>query len=215
MAAPRPTCQRWRVLRVHRIPHSTNVERVALALGHKGLDVEWVDHDPADRTAIRTLSGQDLVPVMELDGEVVTDSSRIVERIERYAPDPPLYPRDPAQLATVDVFIQWFDEVWKRPPNEIEAELGRSEPDRARIAALAARMAGWQLVFERLLSDRDYLFGPFGAADVCAFPFLRYATGRPPGDDEPFHIVLEENLGLEGSPRLRDWIDRMAQRPVP
>ena len=127
------------MLRVHRIPNSTNVERVALALGHKGLDVEWVDHDPSDRTAIRTLSGQELVPVMELDGEVVADSSRIVERLERYAPDPPLYPSHPSQHATVEVFIQWFDQVWKRPPNEIEAELGREQPDRRRMPSCPSR----------------------------------------------------------------------------
>ena len=92
-------------LRVHRIPFSTNVERVALAAGHKGLEVEWVDHDPRDRSAVRALSGQDLVPVAELDGEVVVDSMRIVERIERLAPEPPLYPRDPAGRARVQVFV--------------------------------------------------------------------------------------------------------------
>ena len=36
------------VLRVHRIPFSTNVERVALAAGHKGVPVTWVDHDAAE-----------------------------------------------------------------------------------------------------------------------------------------------------------------------
>ena len=36
-------------MRVHRIPFSTNVERVALAAAHKGLAIEWVDHDPGDR----------------------------------------------------------------------------------------------------------------------------------------------------------------------
>jgi maleylpyruvate isomerase len=202
------------MLRVHRIPNSTNVERVALALGHKGLEVEWVDHDPGDRTAIRALSGQELVPVMELNGEVVVDSSRIVERLERQAPDPPLYPADPSQRATIEVFIEWFDQVWKGPPNQIEAELGRDRPDRRRIAVLAERMSGWQSVFESLLSDRDYLFGNFGAADVCAFPFLRYATGRPPGDDELFHVVLAENLHLDELPRLREWIGRVAENPV-
>jgi len=86
-------------MRIHRIPFSTNVERVALAAGHKGLPVEWVDHDPADRSAIRELSGQELVPVAEIEGEVLYDSPRIVDRIEQLAPDPPLYPGDPAALA--------------------------------------------------------------------------------------------------------------------
>jgi glutathione S-transferase len=34
------------MLRIYRIPYSTNVERVALALGHKGLEAEWIDVDP-------------------------------------------------------------------------------------------------------------------------------------------------------------------------
>lgn len=203
------------MLRVHRIPHSTNVVRVALAAAHKGLAVEWVDHDPADRSALRALSGQDLVPVMELEGEVVADSSRIVERLERLAPAPPLYPSDPAQRATVDVFIQWFDKVWKRPPNEIVAELESGSPDRGRVAALASEIAGWQPVFEGLLDTRDHLLGDdFGAADVCAYPFLSYAAGRPPGDDEPFHLVLDEHLRLDGYPRIATWLERVAERPV-
>ena len=203
------------MLRLHRIPYSTNVERVALAAGHKGLAVDWVDHDPADRTAIRELSGQDLVPVMELDGEVVVDSSRIVERLERHAPEPPLFPADPAERAATEVFVEWFDQVWKGPPNQIEAELRRAHPDRDRVAALGARMAGWQSVFERLLRDRDFLLGDsFSAADVCAHPFLAYSVGCPPGDEELFHQVLDEHLSLEGHPRLVNWIERVREKPV-
>ena len=62
------------MIRVHRIPFSTNVERVALACGLKGIEVEWVDHDPADRRPLIALSGQPLTPVAELGGEVVSDS---------------------------------------------------------------------------------------------------------------------------------------------
>jgi maleylpyruvate isomerase len=131
------------MLRVHRIPFSTNVERVALAAAHRGLAVEWVAHDPADRSAIRALSGQDLVPVAELDGgEVLVDSTRILARLEILVPDPPLYARDAAAHARVEVFVEWFNEVWKGPPNAIEAEERRPDPDTARIAALSARVRG-------------------------------------------------------------------------
>ena len=53
-AAPvsRPGMMPGSMIRAHRVPFSTNVERVALAAGHKGVAVEWVDHDPDDRTAI-------------------------------------------------------------------------------------------------------------------------------------------------------------------
>jgi maleylpyruvate isomerase len=203
------------MLRVHRIPFSTNVERVALAAGHKGLEVEWVDHDPRDRSAIRELSGQDLVPVLELDGEVVTDSMRIVERLEALAPQRALYPRDRGERARVDVFLEWFNEVWKGPPNEIEAEERRPEPDHARVEALGARMAGWLALFEDLLAGGDHLMGDdFGAADICAFPFLKYALLRDPADEEPFHRILETHMPLgDRYPRLREWIERMNRRP--
>jgi maleylpyruvate isomerase len=74
-------------MRLHAIPHSTNVERVALALGLKGVDaVDWVLHDPSDRAAIRALSGQDLVPVLETDdGQVISGS----DAIARWARDNP------------------------------------------------------------------------------------------------------------------------------
>src|SRR5690242_19007576 len=66
-------------MRVLRIPFSTNVERVALALGHKGVAVDWVDVDPADRSPVRELSGQDLLHVLQTDqNEVIFDSMRIV-----------------------------------------------------------------------------------------------------------------------------------------
>ena len=203
-------------MRVLRIPFSTNVERVALALAFKGMPVEWVEVDPADRSPVRELSGQDLVPVLLTDqNEVVVDSMRIVAWLEARRPDPPLWPADPARRAEVDVFVEWFNRVWKTPPNAIEAELGRPQPDRARIDAWAEEMRGWLHRFEALLEGREHLMGDaFGAADVAAFPFLKYGVLRDPDDDEPFHRVLMEHLPIEGAfPRVEAWIRRVDSRP--
>jgi len=80
-------------LRVYRIPFSTNVERVALALAQKGVDLEWIDVDPADRSPVREISGQDFVPVL-VDGDLVLhDSPRILEHLEERFPEPALLPR--------------------------------------------------------------------------------------------------------------------------
>ena len=73
-------------LRVYRIPFSTNVERVALAAGHKGIEVEWVDVDPADRSPVEAVSGQSLVPVLVDGDEVVTDSPAIIALLEERVP---------------------------------------------------------------------------------------------------------------------------------
>ena len=202
-------------MRVYRIPFSTNVERVALALGHKGLAVEWVDVDPADRSPVRDVSGQDLVPVLQTDeNEIVVDSMRIVAWLESRRPDPPLWPAAPARRAEVDVFVEWFNRVWKTPPNAIEAELRRPQPDRAKIDGWAEEMREWLHWFEALLEDRDYLMGDtFGAADVAAFPFLKYGVMHDPDDVELFHRILMERLSVEGAfPGVEAWIRRVDER---
>jgi glutathione S-transferase len=203
-------------MRIHAIPHSTNVRRVALALGLKGVAVdEWVQHDPGDRSALRALSGQDLVPVVETDdGRVLTDSMPIVAWIDATWPDrAPLYPADPAARREVEAFIGFFNFVWKVAPNAIDAERRAAAPDAGRIAAWAAQLQGWQHGFEALLAGRPFLFGDApGAADVCAFPFLRFTTTSGPEDDDLFHGVLSEHLPGD-FPRLAAWIDRMAEVP--
>ena len=205
-------------MRVHAIPHSTNVERVALALGLKGVEVgEWVVHDPGDRSALVALSGQALVPVVETDdGRVLADSMPIVAWIDATWPSPPLWPADPAARREVDAFIAFFNFVWKVPPNAMQAELERAAPDRARVDAWAAQLRGWRHGFEALLHGRDFLFGDApGAADVCAYPFLKYAVSADPGDDDLFHGILVEHLALGGGfPRLEAWIRRMSTLPM-
>ena len=86
-----------------------------------------------------------LVPVMETDhGEVVADSMRIVSWLEKRRPDPPLWPASLGRRAEVDVFLEWFDKVWKVPPNAMAAELAarRARPAApARPQRRAARLA--------------------------------------------------------------------------
>jgi glutathione S-transferase len=195
---------------VHRIPFSTNVERVALAAAHKGIAVDWVDHDAADRSAIRALSGQDFVPVAELDGDVIVDSPVILRELERRVPDPPLWPLEPARRAEADVFVDWFNRVWKIAPNRMAEEPASPEQD-----AWAAELRGSLERFEALLDGRDFLLGDsFGIADVIAFPFLKYAASIEADDPDRFHRILAEHLAL-GSEHagLRGWIARCDALP--
>jgi glutathione S-transferase len=189
------------VIRLYRAPFSTNVERVALALAHKGLEVESVWIDYADRSPVERVSGQPLVPILEFDdGSVVYDSMQIVRVLEERFRDRPLYPADAAGRARLIHFIGWFDEVWKLAPNAIEAEIGRDVPDVARIDALAQELAAALDRFEAMLDGR--------------YPFLKYALWRHPDDDELFHRVLDgyQQLG-DDHPRLEAWIRRVDVRP--
>lgn len=202
-------------LTVYRIPFSTNVERVALALAHKGVDVDWVDVDPDDRSPVVAISSQELVPVL-VDGDLVLhDSPRILEHLEERFPEPPLFPRDPARREELRSFLDWFNQVWKRPPNVIAAEELKPAPDRELIAELEGTIAASLARFEALLDGRAFLFGDvLTAADVTAFPFLKYALLWTDGDPDRFHEILRETMPLGGCyPRLEAWIRRIDELP--
>jgi glutathione S-transferase len=204
------------VLKLYRAPFSTNVERVALALAHKGLEVESVEISYEDRSPVVEVSGQGLVPVLVDGDEVITDSTRILRYLDEKWPDPPLFPSESARRAELDVFLDWFNEVWKVAPNTIEEELEREASDEQLVRAHSASMRASLDRFENLLDGRDHLFGvDFSAADCAAFPFLKYCAGlRDPADDELFHRILEEHLALNGAhPRLAAWIERVNERP--
>lgn len=194
-------------MRVYRIPFSTNVERIALAAGHKGIPIEWVDVAPDDRSPVEAASGQRLVPALVADdGEVVVDSPVILEWLEARHPDPPLLPHDTARGAEVRLFCDWFNRVWKLAPNAIA--------DGGPTAALEQEMLTAVARFEDLLRGRDYLLGEFGLADVTAFPFLKYAAfGTGPGDDDAFHRVLVDYQPLRGDSPLPAWASRVDAHP--
>jgi len=56
------------------------------------------------------LTGQTKVPVLQIDGETVADSTRIIGALERRHPAPPLYPDDPAARARALALEDFFDE---------------------------------------------------------------------------------------------------------
>ncbi|MGH2837572.1 MAG: glutathione S-transferase family protein [Thermoleophilaceae bacterium] len=204
------------VIRVWLIPFSTNVERVSLALGHKGVRAEQVLVDPGDRSEVVRVSGQDLVPVADFNGEIVADSLAILRRIEELHPEPPLWPPEPARRTEMDLFIDWFNRVWKVPPNAIAEMIEGDARDQLAIDAHAAEMTAALGAFESLLDGRPYLFGDtLSAADCIAFPFLKYAAMRDPADDDDlFHRVLEDYQRLDdGHPNLAAWIERLNAHP--
>jgi glutathione S-transferase len=196
------------VIKLYRARYSTNCERVALALAYKGLTAESVWIEYSDRSEVERVSGQGLVPVIDDGGTVVSDSPAILRHLEERYPEPPLWPAGAARRAELDTFTDWFNLVWKRWPNEIESVF--EEP--ARVAPLAAELEAALDRFEALLDGRPYLFGDeLSAADLIAFPFLRYALAREPDDDELFHQVLDRYQ--TAGPRLAAWIRRMDELP--
>jgi glutathione S-transferase len=58
----------------------------------------------------RWISGQNLLPILRVDGRIVAGSNRILAEIERLRPDPPLFPRDPTGRMRALAIQAHFDE---------------------------------------------------------------------------------------------------------
>lgn len=90
---------------LHGYWRSGTAYRVRIALGLKGVAFAQATHDlrmGAQREeAYRALNPQGLVPALEADGAVLTQSPAILEWLEERYPEPPLLPVDAADRATV------------------------------------------------------------------------------------------------------------------
>ncbi|MBA2630201.1 MAG: glutathione S-transferase family protein [Thermoleophilaceae bacterium] len=88
-------------------------EKARWALDYKGLRYERRVPMPGlhgVRALIETRGAQRRLPVLEIDGRAVGDSTAIIAALEEYAPDPPLYPAHPADRARALQLEDYFDE---------------------------------------------------------------------------------------------------------
>jgi glutathione S-transferase len=58
----------------------------------------------------RRLGAGRTVPILQLNGRTIGDSTRIIEEIERRWPEPPLYPSDPEERRRALELEEYFDE---------------------------------------------------------------------------------------------------------
>jgi glutathione S-transferase len=85
---------------------------VQRAMDLKGIPYSTVELPPLAHAAIqRLVFGQRTVPGLQIDGEKIVGSRRILRRLEEIAPDPALLPADPAQRARVEDAERWGDDV--------------------------------------------------------------------------------------------------------
>jgi glutathione S-transferase len=90
------------------------------ALSLKGLSYSVVEWPPPMHVPMqRMMFGRRTVPALSIDGEKIQGSTAIMRRLDQLVPDPPLFPRDPQELARVQEAERWGDEVLQPVAREL------------------------------------------------------------------------------------------------
>jgi len=171
-------------------PFSIKVRKV---LEYKHLAYRTIDVNPFSRAEVVRLSGQPKVPVLvEEHGNgprtVVADSTAIAVHLDAVCPDPPVYPRDPAERARVALLEDWSDEGFARILIPFKILTGRNA---RRMVEQSKRFYAHRPVYELLF--------PFGPA------YLRRIGRRLSGGRTLAQLRIEYERAL-------DTLDALASR---
>ncbi len=98
------------MLELYQFQHSSFCLKVRLGLEAKKLTYRIVEIKPGiGQLQIFKLSGQKQLPVLK-DGEnVISDSTAIIEYLEKITKEPSLVPKDPKEAAIVEMIEDWAD----------------------------------------------------------------------------------------------------------
>ena len=98
------------MMRFHGYFRSSSSYRCRIAFNLKGIAYDFVpvhlvkDGGQQKTAAYRALNPQGLVPALEVDGQVLTQSPAILEWLDETYPEPRLLPSDPMERAAVRAF---------------------------------------------------------------------------------------------------------------
>lgn len=188
-------------LRLHTYWRSSAAWRVRTALAIKGLAWEAASHDL--RTGGQSapdyiaLNPQGLVPALEADGAVLTQSLAICEYLEERWPEPPLLPADLLERARVRAFtLAVACDIHPLQNLRVLRMLRARGLDQEAVDGWAREvMAGGLAACSRLIADRA---GPFcfGAAvtlaDVVLIPQMANARRFGARTDFPRLEAIED-----------------------
>src|SRR5215216_2008852 len=106
-------------------------EKVRWALDYKSVAHVRRAVTPAlqELTARRLHAGR-TVPVLEMNGHAIRDSTKIIEAIERRWPEPPLYPVDPEERSRALDLEDYFDEQCGHDARRVLFNDNLAEPEK-------------------------------------------------------------------------------------
>lgn len=97
---------------LHQWEISPFCQKVARMLKFKGIEFETINYNGVLGAKVPMLSKVGKVPVLDINGQRIQDSTRIARYLDEAYPDlPRLYPLDPIQKAYAELWEDWADEL--------------------------------------------------------------------------------------------------------
>ncbi len=172
------------------------VHRVRLGLAMKGLEVDYVAIDLANKPDwYHDVLPSGKVPLLEHDGNRIWESMILLEYLEEVFPEPALYPATAGDRARARIAIDWvsgqFIPVFYKLLSEDSQEL------RERARDLLERLSGEHL------KDQSFFAGSEpGILDIAIYPWF-----------ERFGVLEHYRYFALEEPALKAWCERMSALP--
>ena len=196
--------------RLFHVPLSPFCRKIRLSLAEKKIEVELVEERywEADPDFLRR-NPAGKVPVLRLDGIMMSESAAICEYIEETRPEPSLLPRDPVQRLEVRRLVTWFDDKFH---HEVTSKLlyervnkkmmKAGYPDSKNVKA-GARAIKFHLGYLTwLLNHRRWLAGDvMTLADFAAAAHLS-------------SLDYISDVDWNSCPEVKDWYAKIKSRPA-
>ncbi len=198
---------------------AANAQRVRVFLAEKGLQVPMVEVKVREgqlyEAPYAAMNPFHCVPFLELDdGRVIAESVSICRYLEELHPEPPLFGRDPADRAAIDMWnrrleLDGFLPALHAVRNLLPLFAGRVVPgtrnDLAQLPELVERGKAMLEIFlgrlEPALEGQDFIAGAaVSIADITGFFTVRLAT--------PLEIDIAGRY-----PNIARWHAAFAARP--
>ncbi|WP_298935942.1 glutathione S-transferase family protein [uncultured Ruegeria sp.] len=196
--------------RLFHVPLSPYCRKVRLSLAEKKIEVELVEEKYWEQDPDflrRNPAGK--VPVLRLDGQIMSESAAICEYIEETRPEPPLMPRKPEARFEVRRLVGWFDDKFH---HEVTSKLlyervnkkvtGQGYPDSKNVKAGAKAIKYHLDYMAWLLDQRRWLAGDqMTLADFAAAAHLS-------------SLDYVSDVDWNRSQAVKDWYAKIKSRPA-
>ncbi|SMO94187.1 glutathione S-transferase family protein [Ruegeria faecimaris] len=196
--------------RLFHVPLSPFCRKVRLSLAEKKIEVELVEEKYWEKDPDflrRNPAGK--VPVLRLDGKIMSESNAICEYIEETRPDPALMPQTPEARYEVRRLVAWFDDKFH---HEVTSKLvyervnkkvtGQGYPDSKNVKQGAKAIKyhldymAWLLDHRRWLAGDQMTLADFAAA--AHLSTLDYIS----------------DVDWNRSQAVKDWYAKIKSRPA-